>query len=147
MNEISHPFRYKNVTAWILLVSAIGLHVIDETVTNFLDFYNPLVIRLKENLGFFPMPKFSFGVWLTGLISGIAIGYALTPVVNRGGRLIRVITTIIGVFMMANGLGHMLGSIYYGRLLPGFWSSPLLLAAAMYMAVRGFRGEWPRQVT
>jgi hypothetical protein len=46
--------------------------------------------------------------------------------------------------MIANALGHIVGSIYFGRLIPGFWSSPLLLPAAVYVSLRGFKGEWAR---
>lgn len=134
--------RNKNVTAWILLVSATGLHVIDEALTDFLDFYNPLIFGLRDRLGFFPMPTFSHGLWLAGLIIAVAVGFALTPAVNRGSRFIRILTIVIGIIMIANGLGHMLGSLYFGRLLPGFWSSPFLLAAAVFVVVRGFRGVW-----
>lgn len=134
--------RNKNVTAWTLLVSAVGLHVIDEALTDFLDFYNPLVFGLRENLGFFPMPTFPYGLWLAGLIIAVAIGFALTPAVDRGSRFIRILTIVIGIIMIGNGFGHMLGSLYFGRLLPGFWSSPFLLAAAVFVVVRGFRGSW-----
>ena len=139
----SYLFTNKNVTAWFLLVTAMVLHVLDEALTDFLDFYNPLVRNLRESLGFFPMPTFSFGIWLTLLIVAIIAGYALIPVVNRGGSIIRIITTVIGIVMVANGLGHTLGSIYSERILPGFWSSPLVLAAAVFVVIRGVRGNWP----
>ncbi|UCC80967.1 MAG: hypothetical protein JSW64_06310 [Candidatus Zixiibacteriota bacterium] len=142
MIKDNYLFRNKNVTAWVLLVLAMGLHVFDEAINNFLDFYNPLVFDLRDSLGFFPMPTFPLGLWLTGLIVAIAIGFALTPVVNRGSRFIRILTIVIGIIMIGNGLGHMLGSLYFERLLPGFWSSPFLLAAAVFVVVRGFRGSW-----
>lgn len=136
------PNSKRNVVAWFLLVSAIAVHVLDEALSDFLPFYNQLVIKLEEQLGFFPMPTFSFGVWLGGLIIGIAIGYALTPLVNRGGRFIQIFATILGMLMIANALGHLFGSIYFRNVLPGTWSSPLLLLAAFYVVFRGLRGEW-----
>ena len=63
---------------------------------------------------------------------------ALTLLVIRGGTFIRILTTVLGILMILNGLGHMLGSVYFGRLLPGFWSSPFLLVTAVYVVIRGF---------
>ncbi|MCP4583652.1 MAG: HXXEE domain-containing protein [candidate division Zixibacteria bacterium] len=129
----------KNATAWIMMVSALAVHVFDEAVTGFLSFYNPLVLDLKQNLGFFPMPTFTFPIWLGGLIAVIMLCFLLTPLVKIGGRFIRVFAIALSTIMIANGLGHMLGSVYFGKLLPGFWSSPLLLASAIYMAIRGLK--------
>jgi len=135
---IRNLFKNKNADAWVLMISAIAVHVFDETVTDFLLFYNELALNLRGGVGFFPLPTFSFGAWLGGLIAAIIICFALTPLVSRGGRFIRVLTTVLGMLMVANALGHMLGSVYLGRLLPGFWSSPFLLVAAVFVVIRGF---------
>jgi hypothetical protein len=124
------------------MVSAVGFHVLDEALTDFLPFYNQLVSEIREGVGFFPMPTFSFGSWLTALIIAIAIGYSLIPLVNHGGKFIRVFTTALGLLMIANALGHLLGSVYFGKIIPGMWSSPFLLLAAFYVVIRGFRGKW-----
>ena len=142
MRPISRILREKNTLAWVLLVTALALHIFDEASTNFLDFYNPLVLRLRENLGFFPMPTFEFGVWISGLIMVVLIGFLLTLLVKRGGLFIRIFATVIGLIMILNGLGHMLGSVYFGRILPGFWSSPFLFVAAVWMVIRGVGGNW-----
>jgi hypothetical protein len=117
-NTVMSIFNNKNVTAWMLMVSAVALHVIDETSHDFLPFYNRLVLDLRNQLGFFPAPTFSFGIWIGG------------------------VTTALGILMIANALGHIIGSIYFERLIPGFWSSPLLLPAAVFVVVRGFKNEW-----
>ena len=136
-------FSNRNALSWFLMVSAVALHVVDEALTGFLPFYNQLMKELGEEIGFFPMPSFSLGSWLTGLIIAIMIGYSLIPFVIRGGRFIRVFTTVLGLLMIVNALGHFFGSIYFGKILPGMWSSPFLLLAAFYVVIRGFRGEWP----
>jgi hypothetical protein len=132
----------KNSTVWVLMVSAIAIHVFDEAVTDFLSFYNPIARDIRESLGFSFPPMFTFEIWLGGLIVGILVCFALTPLVKRGGRIIRVFTIVLGILMIANSLLHILGSAYSGSLLPGFWSSPLLLLAALLVVVRGFRGTW-----
>ncbi len=133
--------KNRNALAWVLMVCAGTLHVIDEALHGFLSVYNPLVEDIRESLGFFPMPTFSFGPWLTGLIVAIIISFAVTPIVHRGRRVIRIVFTALGILMVVNALGHMLGSVYFGYLLPGFWSSPLLLVTAVYVAKRGFGNE------
>jgi hypothetical protein len=135
--------KNRNTAAWILLIAALTFHVFDEVVTDFLPFYNQFVLQARENLGILPMPTFSFGLWLAGLIVALAAGAALTVVVHRGGRVIRWVTTAVGVIMILNACAHMLGSIYAGRLLPGFWSSPFLLLAALYVTVVGLRSPTP----
>lgn len=132
----------RNVAAWLSLVSAVVLHVFDEAMTDFLPTYNQIVLDLRNQLGFFPAPTFSFGVWLGGLITVIVLGYSMTVFVTRGGKVIRIITIVLGILMIVNALGHLFGAIYFGKVFPGMWSSPFLLAAAIFVTIRGFRGEW-----
>lgn len=136
------PESRRNALAWVFLVSAVAIHVLDEALADFLPFWNEMVTDARSSLGFFPMPTFTFGQWLAGLIAGVVIGYALTPLVARGGKVVRGFAMFIGVVMAGNGLGHLVGSWYFGAWLPGSMSSPLLLATAIYLLVRTFRGEW-----
>lgn len=76
--------------------------------------------------------------WLS-LVSAIGLHVL---VVDRGGKIIRAVTVVLGILMLFNALGHLLGSMYFGRILPGMWSSPLLFLAALYVVIQGFRGEW-----
>jgi hypothetical protein len=122
------------------MISAISIHVLDEAVTDFLPLYNGVAVKLKESLGFSLLPIFSFEIWLGGLIAGIIICFLLTPLVNRGGRFIRTFATVLGMLMVVNALGHMVGSAYVGRLLPGFWSSPILLLTALLVVIVGSSG-------
>ena len=135
--------KNRNALAWALMISAVALHVLDEASTGFLPFYNNLAESLRAVLGLSFPPTFSFEAWLGGLIAAIIISFALTPLVIRGGRFIRILTTAVGMLMVVNALGHMLGSLYLGRLMPGFCSSPLLLVTAVYVVIRGFSGSHP----
>jgi hypothetical protein len=137
------PVNWKpRVVGWLLLVAAASLHIFDEAITGFLPFYNELVPTIEERLGFTWLPTFAFTSWIAGLGTLILICLLLTMLVRRGGRTIRVICTAFGILMVLNALGHMLGSVYFGALLPGFWSSPLLLLAAMNVVGRGLKGDW-----
>lgn len=128
---MSDPKRHAR--AWLYLVAALGIHVLDEALTGFLDFYNPLVLQLRERLGFWPMPTFTFGAWLSGLIVAVVILALLTPAVRRGATGTRVLCWLFAVIMLGNGIGHLAGSVYFQRWLPGATSAPLLLIAAIML--------------
>ena len=126
---------------WVLLCLALAAHVTDEALTGFLDVYNPTVSALRARYSWFPMPTFSFREWLTGLVCLIVILLLLTPFAMRGSRWMRPIAYFLAVIMILNGLGHTLGTVFgrtvsavhFARPMPGFWSSPLLLAAGFYL--------------
>ena len=137
-------FSRRLASAWILLCLALGLHVFDEATTGFLRVYNPTVIALRERLGWWPMPTFEFGAWLSGLIIAVAVLLVLTPLVSRGVVGTRAFAYIFAVIMLINALGHTLAticgqtvsSVTFPRPAPGFWSSPLMAAAAIYLLVQ-----------
>jgi len=136
MKMLQVSFSNQNVLAWIIFVTALALHVLDEATTDFLPFYNQTVAGLREQYGYFPAPTFTFQSWLTGLITVIVIGYLATIKVAQGGRVIRIITIILGILMIANAMGHLVGSLYYEKM-PGVRSSPILLAASVWVIIRG----------
>src|SRR5579864_1899224 len=120
------------------------LHVLDEASANFLSVYNPTVIALHQRFAWFPMPTFEFGEWLTGLVIANLILLALCPFSFRGATWIRPIAYVFAVIMMLNGVGHTLGTIFgrtvasvpFARPMPGFYSSPALMAASTYLLFR-----------
>lgn len=57
-----------------------------------------------------------------------------------------VLPWALSLIMMFNGAGHLVGSVYWGRWLPGATSAPLLLLAACFLAVTTFRRARARQV-
>jgi hypothetical protein len=122
-------------------VGALALHVVDEALTDFLGFYNPLVMTIRSELPWFPMPTFSFGVWLAGLVLLVSVLAFLAPAVGRGAVATVPVSWILSGIMFMNGLGHLAGSVYYHRWLPGTTSAPLLVAASAILA----RATWKRQ--
>jgi hypothetical protein len=124
----------RHARAWLVLAGALALHVADEALTGFLDFYNPLVLRVRSSIPWFPMPTFTFGVWLAGLIALVTGLFLLTPAVRRGWRGTRFASWVLVVIITFNGIGHLAGSVYFRRWLPGATSSPLLLAASIMLA-------------
>ena len=126
----------RHARAWLLLVGALALHVLDEALTGFLDFYNPLVRSIRLRVPWFPMPAFEFGMWLAGLFALIVVLALLTPAVRRGAPGTRAASWVLAGIMFLNGAGHLAGSLYFGRWLPGATSAPLLLVFSVRLARR-----------
>ena len=140
----SNP-RYRSLGwAWVLLCLALALHVTDEATTGFLDVYNPTVIALRAKLGWWPMPTFEFRDWLFGLIAVCVVLLGLSVVVFRGARWIWGFAYFFATVMLLNAAGHTLATIFgttvgavtFSRPAPGFWSSPPMAAAAIYLLVQ-----------
>ena len=121
--------------AWVALTTAFALHVVDEATHDFLSWYNPAVLSLRDRLGWFPLPTFEQGVWLAGLIIAVLVLFALTPLVARGRRWIVPLAYIYASIHLVNGLGHLGMSAYAWEWIPGVFSSPLLLAAGAWLLI------------
>ncbi|MCI0348869.1 MAG: hypothetical protein L0Z53_05530 [Acidobacteriales bacterium] len=127
--------------AWVALTTALALHVTDEALTGFLSVYNPTVLAIRENFPNFPMPVFTFRVWLGGLVMLVLVLFLLSPFAFRNRRWIRFMAWPLAVIMLLNAVGHTLGTIFghtvpsvqFARPMPGFYSSPLLAAASLFM--------------
>lgn len=127
--------RSRHASAWLAVTCALGLHVADEAAHDFLSVYNPAVANLRDRLPWAPLPQFSFQIWLGGLIVGVTILLLLTPLVRFDSRLLLWASFVLGALMVCNALGHLVGSLYAGRALPGVYSSPFLLAASVWLLV------------
>ncbi len=92
--------------AWLALCVALAIHVADEALTDFLSVYNPAVRAIRARFPFLPLPR-----WM------------------------RPIAYAFGIVMVGNGLLHLAGSVYLRKAMPGVYSAPLLLAAAVYLLV------------
>jgi hypothetical protein len=119
--------------AWVALCLTLAVHVFDEAMTDFLSVYNPAVQAIRERLPFLPLPIFTFENWLTGLIAAITILLLLSPFAFGRAAWMRALSYPFAILMLLNGLGHIAGSFYLGRMMPGVYSAPLLLAASIYL--------------
>ena len=90
------------------------------------------------------MPTFEFREWLLALVVTCALLFCLTPVAARGMRGLRPLAWSYAVIMFLNSLGHTLftilghtvASVTFPRPAPGFYSSPLLFVASLWLMVR-----------
>ncbi len=131
--------------AWFAMCVAFALHILDEALTGFLAVYNPTVTVLRQRWSGFPMPPFpQFRVWLFGLIVICGVLFCLTPVAARGMRGLRPLAWFFAVLMLLNGLthtlfsilGHTVAAVTFPRPAPGFYSSPLLFVASVWLMIR-----------
>ncbi len=130
--------------AWLALCVAFALHITDEASTGFLAIYNPTVSILRERWSWFPLPTYEFRGWLIGLIVACSLLFCLTPVAARGMHGLRSLAWVFAVIMFLNALGHTLFSILgqtvaavtFPRPAPGFYSSPFLFVASVWLMVR-----------
>ena len=128
--------------AWIGFSITLALHVTDEALTGFLSIYNPTVRALRAQFGFWPMPTFTFAEWISGLSVLIVVMLASSPFAFRNARWLRPLFYVCAVVAgllnalghaVATILGHTVPSVTFARPAPGFYSSPLLFAAACWM--------------
>jgi hypothetical protein len=127
--------------AWVLLCLALAVHVIDEAATGFLNVYNPSVRAIRSQWPWLPLPVFDFYQWIVGLAVAVVGLLALYSVVRRGIPWARIVAYVFAVLMIANALGHTIGTIFgrtvgsvqFPRPMPGFYSSPFLFVAALYL--------------
>ncbi|MEJ2132821.1 MAG: HXXEE domain-containing protein [Gammaproteobacteria bacterium] len=136
----------ENGRAWLLFATMLALHVWDELLSDFLPFYNHLVLELRASFGVFPMPTFSLPLWIAGLTLLVVALLMMVPLVERGGRAVRWFAGFVSLVMILNALGHLGGSLYFDRWLPGATSSPLLLLSALWMLHRVVNGAWENRV-
>jgi multisubunit Na+/H+ antiporter MnhE subunit len=93
------------------------------------------------------MPTFEFREWLVGLILGVLLCLALTPLAARGARWLRPLAWFYALLMFFNGMGHtrftILGrtveSVTFPRPAPGFYSSPFLFVGSVWLMVSLWR--------
>jgi hypothetical protein len=128
--------------AWATLCAAFALHVLDEAAHDFLSWYNPSVLAIRARVPWLPLPTFTFAMWITGLTLAVIALAALTPLVRRGRRWLIPLAYAYGAIHVANGIGHIVTSIAGWWLAPGVWSSPVLIAAAIWLLVETER--WRR---
>lgn len=116
---------------WLVLCGALAIHVADEALTDFLSVYNPAARAIRARFPFLPVPTFTFRVWLGGLVVAVIVLASLSPFAFRGAEWLRPLAYVFGIVMAGNGTLHLTASLWKRRLIPGTYSAPLILAAAI----------------
>jgi hypothetical protein len=125
----------RHARAWLLLTSALALHVADEAAHDFLGFYNPFVMMLRDVLLWQWLPTFELTEWIVGLIVLGLLLLLLTRFAWQGARWIAWLSLPLGGLMLLNSLFHIVGSAYWQRQVPGVWSAPVLAGASVWLLI------------
>jgi hypothetical protein len=133
--------------AWLILVFSVLLHVLDEATSGFLDVYNPTVLELRRRIHWLRLPTFAFESWLSGLAIALGIAFLVSPLAFRWPKAFRPIAIIGAILMILNGANHLVGTlmghtfydIRFARPMPGTYSSPSMIAAAVYVLLVAFQ--------
>jgi len=119
---------------WLFFGYSLALHVLDEAGHNFLSFYNPNALAIRRALPWLPFPVFTFQSWIGSLLCALALWMALAPMAFCRPKWMRRLAIPVAVLAgIGNALGHLGSSIYYGRLMPGVYTAPLILLAGIVL--------------
>jgi hypothetical protein len=133
----------KRFTAWLVLTAALTAHIADEAVTGFLDLYNPAVQAMRERHRWLLLPTFTFRSWIALLALAVVGLLILSYWVRRGTWWTRYAAGAYALLMLSNGLAHLIFSVYKHAWMPGAYTSPLLLAAALFLLSRTTTASCP----
>lgn len=126
--------------AWVAFALAVGVHVADEAAHDFLSVYNPTIRAIRTRLPFLPLPTFSFPAWIGGLTAGIVLLLLLSPLAFGGDIRLRIIAWPLAIIIgIGNALLHFAGSAYCRRWMPGVYSAPILMIAAVCLLAAATR--------
>ena len=121
--------------AWLLFALALALHAIDEANHHFLAYYNPNARMIRERLHI-PVPVFTPEMFALTLGAAVMLLLLLTPSAFRGARWMRWLAVPLAIVAgIGNALLHIISSAYFHRFMPGVYSSPVLLVAAIFLLV------------
>lgn len=120
--------------AWLAGAVALALHVADEATHDFLAWYNPQALRIRQFLGGLPFPPtFTFWPWLLSLGAAVVLLGALTPLAYAGSAGMRTAALVLGIIHLLNGSLHVVAAIIVRRAVPGIWSAPVLLITGAWL--------------
>lgn len=122
-----YPERRRFI-AWLLLTGVLAVHISEEAGRNFLALWNPEV----DALGLDAL-RFTFPVWITLMILSVAGLLILSYWVRRVTFWTPLAAYIFTLLMLSNGVAHLLFSWHERAWMAGAWTSPLLIAASVYL--------------
>jgi hypothetical protein len=120
--------------AWLAATIALALHVADEATHDFLAWYNPRALRIRQVLGGLPFPPtFTFWPWVIGLMVAVLVLAAMAPSAFAREHRLKSFAYFLSVVHIANGLLHLGASAAARRTVPGVLSAPLLLLTGIWL--------------
>jgi hypothetical protein len=115
---------------WLFFGYTLALHAMDEAGHGFVTVFNSNGLVIRRALPFVRIPALTLQDFIGILVLFLTLLLALTPLAFRGLKWMRgVAIPVSAIAGILNGTMHILSSIYLKRLMPGVYSSPLLLLA------------------
>jgi hypothetical protein len=127
--------RPRLYTGWLALTVALTLHVAEGAVRDYLSFYNPLAMSLRDMMLWTWMPTFTFTAWLGGWIAILAVLYGMAwfAAYARGWVIWAAIAYAEVMFLYAAAkIGF---ALYLEKAIPGIFTAPLVLAASCWLTL------------
>lgn len=129
--------------AWLALCAALAIHIADEAANGFVGLFNQTSHAIAMSPPGLPMPTLSLHLFLILMVPIVLVLFALTPFAFQGRPWMRPLAVIHAVIEIANAgnhtletiLGHTVSPVHFPRPAPGFYSSPLLAAAAVWLMI------------
>jgi hypothetical protein len=121
--------------AWLTLSLMLGLHVVDEAANGTFALYRDFADWIEVFFPFVEFPAFRYYVWLINLSGAVLVLVALTWLVAKRRGPMRLASYALAAFAAANATLHVAMSLAAAQILPGTLSSPLVLAAALFLLV------------
>jgi hypothetical protein len=146
MVKFSKIIHDRLTISWLILDFCLLGHVIDEALNNFLELYNPIVLKIKESTPLIPLPAFTFKIWIIGLSIGVLILFLLTPLVSNRNKFVIPLIQAFSFLMILNGIGHIIGSIYFSKIIAGMISSPFLIIASICVIYFSVKKKKPQKI-
>lgn len=119
--------------AWLALTFALTLHILEGAVRNYLDFYNPLAMSLRDMLLWTWMPTFTFAAWIGGWAAILAALYGMAWFAAYPVRWIIWAAIAYGDVIFLFAAAKLGFAIYLQKAIPGVYTVPLLLAASCWL--------------
>jgi hypothetical protein len=126
---------------WLFFGYSLALHVLDEAGHDFLSVYNPNALALRRVLPRLPFPLFTFRSFIGVLLLVLTLWLGMSPMAFRRPVWMRYLAIPVALLAgCGNGLAHIGSSIYFGQMMPGVFTAPLILLAGILL-LRAARQE------
>lgn len=121
--------------AWLAVTFALMLHVLEGALRNYLDFYNPLAMSLRDMLLWTWMPTFTLAAWLGGWTAILTVLYGMTWFAAYAARWMVWAAIAYAEVMFLFAAAKIGFAIYLEKAIPGLFTAPLLLIASAWLTM------------
>jgi len=140
------PRRSRLSQAWLALTLAFTLHVAEGALRDYLAFYNPLAMSLRDMLLWTWMPTFTFAAWLGGWIAVLAALYGLVWFAAAPARWVVWFAIAYAEIGFLYAVAKLAFAFYLQKAIPGAYTAPLLVIASSWLTLEAvFALRRPRQ--